>query len=141
MEASTRNHALWAAPLLGIVGFLSYYTVFAQWAATRDLPWVNFLILGAAIVLGAIGVRRAWPVGAGKRVLGAFSLFVPVALTALLGWYAFVYSYTLPGAENALAVGAAIPRVGTLLDENGSPVDLAAASKDKLILVFYRGDW
>ena len=59
-------------------------------------------------------------------------------LAALLG-YSYVMSYDMPDAGAALAVGVPVEGIA-LLDQNGSPVELAGPGRD-VVLVFYRGHW
>ncbi len=128
-------HALWFGPLLAVFGFLSYFTLFYRWPSLRDVPWLNLLILAAAVVMTLAATVQAT---GRRRILGclgtAFSLFV----TGLLCFYAFVFSYQLPAAANALDVGAPVPAL-TLRDHNGNDAELAAT--DRTLLVFYRGHW
>lgn len=134
-----RNHALWLGPLLAIVGLVSYFTVFYRWPVTRDVPWVNFAILLGALALSAVGLARAWPRGGWRRFAGVGCLVWSTGLAAL-----FVASCTvmsaLPPPAGVLDVGAPLPAV-TLDDHAGTPVDLAAAGTQPLVLVFYRGFW
>jgi hypothetical protein len=68
------------------------------------------------------------------------SLALSVALSAFFVWYCFALSYGLPSDARALAVGAPAPAI-TLRDHLGRDVDLAAAARQPLVLVFYRGHW
>lgn len=134
------NHLLWLGPLVSIVGFLSYWAVFARWAATRDVPWVNMIILAVGLYLSFGGLRRAWPRGGWRRHAGGGALFVSTALAALLLVYCFALSYSLPPSDQALTVGQSVPAIA-LPDQNGREVDLGAAAGGQTVLVFYRGHW
>jgi len=136
---TSRNSALWLGPLLAVVGVVSYYTVFYRWPVTRDVPWINFAILLAALALSAIGLARAWSRGGWRRITGAAGLVWSTALTALFVAACTVMS-ALPAPTAALDVGDALPAV-TLQDHTGAGVDLAAAAAEPLVLVFYRGFW
>jgi len=136
---TSRNHALWLGPLLTVVGVASYYTVFFRWPLTRDVPWVNFAILLGALALSAIGLARAWGRRGWRRVGGVAGLVWSTTLTALFVAACTVLS-ALPAPTAALAVGDAVPAV-TLQDHTGAAVELAAASAEPLVLVFYRGFW
>ena len=140
MDAMRWNHALWLGPLTAVVGFLSYYTFFAQWPIFRDVPWANLLILTLAICISGIGLRRAWPEFGWRRVAGVTGMFVSSALTVMLLLYCFVLSYKLPSADLAVKQGGQIPFV-SLASNDGSQVNLGEAATDRLILVFYRGFW
>src|SRR5437899_2301931 len=53
------NWPLWTGFILSIVAFASYLLLFSRFPATRDVPWVNWLLFAIAIVLLIAGVRRA----------------------------------------------------------------------------------
>ena len=137
-DSGTRNYAAWLAPLVALFGFLSYYTIFNMYPVLRDVPWLNLLILTAAIALGALAFQRAGST-AGKVGAGA-GLALSVALTGLLSLYAFYLSYQLPDAGRVKGEGTPVPTM-KLASWDGQPIDLGAASRDKLVLVFYRGHW
>jgi len=134
------NHALWLGPLTAPIGFISYYTFFAQWPMFRDVPWANLLILAVAIGISVVGIRRAWPVGGWRRGVGILGMFVSVSFTLMLLVYCFVLSYGLPSADLAVKQGGQIPAT-TLVSNDESDINLGAAASDRLILVFYRGFW
>lgn len=127
---------VWLGPLLAIVGVASYFVFFLNFAITRDVPWVNLGLLALAIGVSIVGLRRA----RGRRVLASGGLVLSLALSGFFVWYCYVFSYELPSAELALDVGAPVPAV-VLRDDRGQGVDLAAISREKLVLVFYRGHW
>ena len=133
-----KNHAAWLGPLIAIPGFLSYYTVFYMYPVLRDFPWLNLLILGGAVALSVAAVRRATP-GWGR--FGSIAgLFVSAGLLTLLSFYCFVLSYGVPDPNRVVADGTRLPPI-TLASWDGTQIDVAAASRDTLILVFYRGHW
>ena len=126
------NHLAWIAPVIAIAGFLSYFAVFSQWPLFRDFPWLNLLILLAALALSLVAARRAKP-GWG-RAGSIAGLGLSALLLAGLSFYCFVLSYQLPDAGRVVGEGAAIPAI-TLAATDGSQVDVGAAAQDKLILV------
>ncbi len=140
MSTLLRNHALWAAPLLAVVGFLSYWGFFVRWPQTRDIPWVNLIVLAVALVWSARAAARAWSGGVLRKLAGTLGVVISGGLTALLVFYCFVLSYSLPSAEGSIELGAQVPGI-LLVDQQGLSVDLASASQDPLVLVFYRGHW
>ena len=54
------NWPAWAGLLLSILGFVSYFVVFARFPLTRNVPWANFLLFGAAVLLVVTGLKRAF---------------------------------------------------------------------------------
>lgn len=133
-----RNHLLWLGPVLALFGVLSYFTIFYQWPILRDFPWLNLLLLLGAVAACWRGFVRARAAGGWRRIAGAMGMAWSIALTGLFGVYCFALSSSLPGAEQALAVGGAVPDV-VLEDTQGTKV--ALRSPERTLLVFYRGHW
>ncbi len=133
-----RNRSLWLGPMLALFGFLSYYTIFYRWPALRDFPWVNLILLVAAVAVSWTGLGRARVGGGWKLVAGVAGLAWSLLLTGLLCFYCFYYSYGLPSGEVALAVGAPVPNL-TLPDQLGRDIDIS--DDQPTLLVFYRGHW
>jgi hypothetical protein len=132
--------ARWLGPLVAVAGVASYFTLFYRWPLTRDFPWLNLALLALAVGLSLRGFQGF---ASGTRVARAgavTSLALSAALSALFVWYCFGLSYGLPSEERALAVGAPVPAL-TLRDHMDRNVDLAAAARQPLVLVFYRGHW
>lgn len=126
---------VWIGPILAFVGVASYFALFLNWAITRDVPWVNLILLALALAASIAGLVRAR-----RRVLAAAGLVVTLAFSGFFLVYTYVLSYDLPSAELALDVGAPVPAV-VLRDDRGQSVELASLSREKLVLVFYRGHW
>lgn len=126
---------VWLGPIIAFFGVASYFTVFAQWPVTRDVPWVNLILLAVALGLSIAGLARSR-----RRVLASGGLALTIFLSGFFGWYCYVFSQDIPSAELALDVGATVPAI-VLRDDQGQDVDLAAISRDKLVLVFFRGHW
>src|SRR5580704_6395280 len=105
------NWLLWAGLLLSVVGFISYPLFFAGFPVTRDVPWVNFLLLAVGVGLLLIGLRRAYSpllLCRGKIVGPIFT----AAGLALAGFFIFVVlvgSRRLPVAHGAPQVGQRAP--------------------------------
>ena len=135
-----RNHALWAAPLLAVFGFGSYWALFSRWPALSDFPWVNLGLLAGALALCVVGLRRAWPRGILRRLVAVGNLLLTLSLGYMLGAYCFSMSYQLPESEGALDVGMPAPSL-SLTDQHGQLVEVAAPEAGTLLLVFYRGFW
>jgi len=136
----SRNHYVWLGPLIALPGFLSYFMLFSKWPAFRDTGWLNLLILAGALTISVIGLRRAWSGGVGRRVAGVAGTVFTAFFAALLPFYIFSLSYSLPDASEGAGLGERIPAI-TLASYDGSSIDLGAPSDDPLILVFYRGFW
>jgi hypothetical protein len=134
----TFNHLAWIGPVVAVFGLLSYFTIFSMWPLFRDFPWLNLLILAIGVGASALALPRAR--GALGRAAGRAGLLLSVSMLGLLCFYAFHLSYQLPDAGRVAGDGTKIPEI-TLASYDGTPVDIAAAANDKLILVFYRGHW
>jgi len=126
---------VWLGPLLAFVAVASYFALFLNWAITRDVPWVNLILLAVALAASIAGLVRSR-----RRLLAAAGLALTLALGGFFLWYTYVFSYDIPSAELALDVGAPVPAL-VLRDDRGQDVELAALSRDKLVLVFFRGHW
>jgi hypothetical protein len=139
-DPNLRNRAAWLGPLVAAFGLLSYFTIFYRWPALRDFPWLNLSLLLGGIALSIVGLRRAWPVAGWRRIAAASGMVGSVGLTGLFVWYCFLFSYSLPDEAGALAVGRPVPEL-VIEDHSGAPFDLARASHQRVVLVFYRGHW
>lgn len=134
------NHWLWAGPLVALAGLLSYFTFFHQWPATRDVPWVNLPMVWGGAVMALWGLRLALRRGGWRIAAGGLSALFAVGLAGLLTAYCFVLSYQMPAPSELTDTGAQLPAL-TLPAHDGSNVSLQEASKDTLVLAFYRGAW
>jgi len=146
------NLPIWGGFLLVVAGFLTY-PVFAQYPATRDVPWASLFLFGAGLVLVVIGLKRAF----GQPAIYHGKIFGPIlaALSVLIvGFFGYVIFYEL----RQVPVSSAAPRVGqkapefTLTDQDDRRVSLddllssaaseAASTKpNSVVLIFYRGFW
>jgi hypothetical protein len=149
------NWPAWAGFLLSILAFISYFMVFARYPITRNVPWVNFLLFGAAALFYLTGLKRAFT-GAGS--LGGKFLSCGLALLSIsiLGAFSFIIfrgTRRLPMSHGSPMVGQKAPNF-TLRDAHGNPVSLSALLSTPLepanssggapqgvLLVFYRGYW
>jgi len=140
--AHRRNHAIWVGPALTFAGAVSYFTVFARYAVTRDFPWVNLPLVLAGLAVSAIGAWRAFGgsgVYRGKR-LATVGLVFSLLLTSLFAFYIFDFSYRLPGPT---AASLKLDEIGDfqLPDQHGRAFRLNELRGRKVVLVFYRGFW
>lgn len=130
------NWALWGGLLLVVAAFFSYFSFFARFPVTRDVPWASFLLFLVAAALLVAGWRRA-----PRKILASI-----VAVLGFLVIGAFTFMVTagtkLPLSGGAPAVGQAAPAF-ELPDTAGRPVSLASAlsGSNGVLLVFYRGHW
>lgn len=152
MEQGKRNWHVWIGFLLCVVGFLSYPFFFARYPVTRDVPWVNFLILAAGLAFAASGVRRAF--GRSQEYKGkvAGSIFGVLSLAVAGSFLLLIFFATkqLPKSAGAPKIGDKAPEF-TLIDVNKQQVSLASLfaapmpgtqkAPKGVFLVFYRGYW
>ncbi len=130
------NWPLWGGLLLTVVAFLSYFSFFARFPVTRDVPWASFLLVLVAVALLVMGWRRA-----PRKIVASIVLVLGLAITGL-----FTYSVTagskVPAAEGAPNVGQQAPAF-TLRDTANREVALSnlLAQSNGVLLVFYRGYW
>jgi hypothetical protein len=157
VEVQTRsrrgwNLSIWFGFLLVIAGFLTY-PFLIQFPATRDVPWVNFLLFSAGLLLLLIGLTRAF----GNPKIYRGKIFGPILMTlSLLVAGAFAYGFffalrDLPASTSAPDVGQKAPdftltdhedRQVSLADLLSSPVsDQSTAQPTAVVLIFYRGFW
>src|SRR2546423_653382 len=101
-----RNWIVWGGFGVALFAFLSYIPIFSRFPITRDVPWANLILFGAAGCMLAIGLRRAFTRPEAYRgkvsgtILGVLSL-------ALCGLFCFgIYAARkIPSPESALRVG------------------------------------
>jgi hypothetical protein len=144
MQSRRWNWPLWTGLALVLFALLSYFTLFARFPVTRDVPWVNFILFAGAIALLVAGVRRAFSGGSstGRKIVGGLVTIFGAAVVAFFLFYLH-FSKTLPASHDAIAVGQKAPQF-TMLDTSRRPVSLdqlLSNSPRGVILVFYRGYW
>lgn len=134
------NHWLWSGPLVAFAGFVSYFLLFAKWASTRDVPWVNLPLVWAGAGMTLWGARLALKRGGWRIAAGGVASLAALFFAGLLTVYVFVLSSQMPAVTEASDTGAEVPAL-TLPAHDGTAVNLRQASTGKLVLVFYRGAW
>jgi hypothetical protein len=138
------NILLWAGFVLVLLAVLSYIPIFAVFAATRDIPWVNYLLFLAGGVLLVIGLRRAFgqPALYRGKVLGSILASLSVLLFAFFCFAIFYAAKAIPASETAVRVGQPAPDF-TLASADGKQISLSDALKNNrgVVLIFYRGYW
>ena len=101
------NWFAWAGFLLSILAFVSYFTVLVRFPVTRDVPWVNFLLFGAAALFLLAGLKRAFT-GLGSLGGKFVSSVLALLSISILGVFCFVVfraTRQLPASHGAPTVG------------------------------------
>lgn len=138
------NVLIWAGFGIVLVALVSYIPFFSLFPATRDIPWVNYLLFLIGGALLAVGLQR--PFRDPEHHRGKISGSILAVLSALVFAF-FVVSVTyfskqIPAAGTALGAGQKAPAFA-LLDAAGKQVSSADLLKNHrgLVLIFYRGYW
>jgi len=145
------NWPPWAGFVLCLVGFASL-PVLARFPATRDVPWVNFLLFGSGLALLFVGLRRAFgqPHEYRGKIAGPILVALSILVVGLFCFLVFYQTRQLPASTGAPKVGEKAPEF-VLTDSNNQPVSLASLLSTPfenskrppkgVVLVFYRGYW
>lgn len=138
------NILLWAGFVVVLLAVGTYLPIFAVYAATRDVPWVNYLLFVAGGVLLALGLRRAFgqPDIYRGKVLGTILASLSFLLFAFFCAGILYFAKAIPASETAVRVGQSAPDF-TLANWDGKQVSLSDAVKNNraVVLIFYRGYW
>jgi energy-coupling factor transporter transmembrane protein EcfT len=131
------NWRLWTGLVLTVVAFLSYYMYFAQFVATRDVPWVPYIMMAIAAFLLVTGWRRA-----PRKILASIVIVLGFFVIGTFTYLTTIFSRDLPAAANAPAVGRKAPDFA-LRDTNGRTITLGnlLEGSNGVLLIFYRGYW
>lgn len=150
MPSRSIHWPLWSAPLLAIIAFISYPTVFARFPITRDVPWVNLLLFAIAALLAFIGLRRAFASDSTRRrkIIASIVSVLTAAVIFLFVAGFMIYPRHMPASHGAPQIGQKAPDF-TLPDINNQPVALSqllatpidGRAPKGVLLVFYRGYW
>ncbi len=149
--ARQRNFLPLAGFLLCLVAFLSYFLILFQYPATRDVPWLSWLVFALGLALAGAGAARAFrsPERFRGKVMGPLFGVLSLAVAGLFVFATTVGSQQLPDAAGGPRVGQKAPAF-TLPDAQGKPVQLASllgGAPDVqqagrwVLLIFYRGYW
>jgi len=138
------NILLWAGFVLVLLAVLTYIPVFAVFAVTRDVPWVNYLLFLAGGVFLALGLRRAFgqPELYRGKVLGSILAGLSLFLLAFFCYGIFYAAKVIPASADAVRVGQSAPDF-TLASADGKQIRLSDQLKNNraIVLIFYRGYW
>lgn len=138
------NLPIWAGFLIVVAAVASYIPIFAVYASTRDVPWVNYILLAAGGALLAVGLRRAFrdPEHYRGKVSGSILGALSALLAGLFVAFILYAGRQIPASENALRAGQHAPPF-TLPDTTGRLVSTSGLLNNHraLLLIFYRGYW
>ena len=138
------NLPIWIGFAIVLVALGSYVPIFVKFAVTRDVPWVNYLLLLLGIGVLALGLRRAYlePLRYRGKVSGSILGAAAVVLAGAFVMFTVYLTKQIPSSESALHLGERAPAF-TLRNADGKPVTLSdLMSKHRaVVLIFYRGYW
>ena len=146
------NWPLWVGFVLTLAAFMTYFSVFIWFPATRDFPWANLPIFLLAIVLLVMGVRRGFaadrPHPTRSKIITSIIATLSVLVIAFFVFTVFIAARWLPPSKGAPQVGQQAPDF-TLTDTTGKQVSLTelrnapidGKAPKGVLLVFYRGYW
>jgi hypothetical protein len=152
MNVRSINWPLWVGFLLTLAAFISFPTVFVDYPATRDFPWVNLLLFLIAAGLVFLGVRRGFapdrPHPTRSKIVTAIVATLSTLVIAFFVFAIFIAARWLPESRGAPQVGQKVPDF-TLTDTTGKPVSLNelltmpvnGTAPKGVLLIFYRGYW
>jgi hypothetical protein len=78
------NWPVWLGFLFSLLAFTSYSLVFARFPATRNVPWVNFLLFGVSAAFLFFGLKRM--LGGAQSVLGKMVSSILIFLSISIFW-------------------------------------------------------
>ena len=138
------NLPIWIGFAIVLIAIGSYVPIFVKFAVTRDVPWVNYLLLLLGVGVLALGLRRAYlePQRYRGKVSGSILGAAAVVLAGAFVMFAVYLTKQIPPSESALHLGERAPAF-TLQNADGKPVALSdLMSKHRaVVLIFYRGYW
>ena len=152
MNIRRLNWPLWVGFLLTLAAFMTYFSVFVWYPATRDFPWANLLIFAIAAVFLVMGLRRGFasdrPHPTRSKIVTSIVGLLSLAVAAFFVFAVFVAARWLPASDGAPQVGERAPHF-TLPDTNGNQVSLTqllstpvnGLAPKAVLVVFYRGYW
>jgi cytochrome bd-type quinol oxidase subunit 2 len=150
MSFRSIHRPLWSGLLLAIVALMSYPTFFVRFPATRDVPWVNLILLAIAAALAFVGLRRAFASGSTRRRKIIASIAATLTVVVIFFFVAgfMIYPRRMPASHGAPQIGQRAPDF-RLPDTSNQPVALSQLLTQPIdgkpskgvLIVFYRGYW
>ena len=146
------NWPLWLGFVLTLAAFMTYFSVFIRFPATRDFPWANLPIFLIAVVLLVMGVRRGFAADrthpTRSKIVTSIIAALSVVVIAFFVFIVFIAARWLPPSKGAPQVGQQAPDF-TLADTTGKQVSLTelrtapidGKAPKGVLLIFYRGYW
>jgi hypothetical protein len=139
---------------LSILAFVSYFTVLVRFPVTRNVPWVNFLLFGAAALFLLTGLKRAFTGfgSLGGKFVSSVLALLGISILGVFCYVVFRATRQLPASHGAPTVGQKAPDF-TLRDTRRNLVSLSAllssrpepatsgAATQGVLLIFCCGYW
>jgi len=138
------NVPIWVGFAIVLFALVSYIPLFVPLAATRDVPWVTYLLFLVGGWLLGFGLVRAFrdPQHYRGKISGSILAGLSVLLVGLFLFTILYFGKQIPSAANALHPGQPAPAF-ELPDSEGKDLTLSSLLKSHraVLLVFYRGYW
>lgn len=138
------NLYIWIGFLIVVGSLASYIPIFVPFAATRDVPWANYLLFVVGGALLALGLHRAFrdPKHYRGKVSGPILSALSLIIAGVFVGFIVYGAKQIPRSENAPRAGQTAPEF-TLTDTAGKLVSSSSLLKNHraLVLIFYRGYW
>jgi len=138
------NLFIWIGFLIVVGSLASYVPIFTPFAATRDVPWANYILFAVGGALLAVGLHKAFrdPKHYRGKVMGPILGTVSLLIAGAFVGFVVYGAKQIPRSENAPREGQTAPPF-TLTDTAGKQVSSAGLLRNHraLLLIFYRGYW
>ena len=105
------NPAIWIGFALALIGAASYPLFFIRFPITRDFPWVNLILLAAAVGILAIGLTGAFrqPDIYRGKIFGPILSVLSLGVISLFCYVILYMARQLPASPGSPKVGAVAP--------------------------------
>src|SRR3974377_2247219 len=130
------NLFIWFGFLIVVGSVASYIPIFAVFASTRDVPWVNYALFLVGGTLLAVGLQRAFRDQEHYRgkVSGSILAAVSVLIAGLFVAFILYGGRQMPVSEKALRAGQPAPQF-TLADTGGKLISSSELLKNHSALL------
>jgi hypothetical protein len=149
------NWPVWLGFLFSLLAFMSYSLVFARFPATRNVPWVNFLLFGVSATFLFVGFRRIFGDAQSSlgKIVSSILIFLSVSIFCFFCYVIFHATKQLPASIGAPKIGQKAPEfalrdtrenlvsLATLLSTPLDPSHPSPRAPEGVLLIFYRGYW